>query len=295
MSGSAGFGVTSMTAALRRVALRRPGPAMFEADPGRWHYAGPLDPARMEAQYEAFVALLRASETEIEWLAPGRGDDDLADAVFTYDPSFVVGEGAVLLRPGKRLRQPEVELHRDLYERLGIPILGCIEPPGTVEGGDCLWVDETTLAVGRGFRTNQAGIDQLAAILGPRGVTLAAFDLPVWEGEAACLHLMSLVSPLDRDLALIHRPLLPVALDRLLRARGVTCLEAPADELTASNGLSLNVLATGPRRLIALDGFPGTVRLLREAGCDVALFPGDALCLPCEGGPTCMARPLLRG
>ena len=288
-----GFGVTSMVAPLRRVAMRRPGPAMFEADPDLWHYSGPLDPERLRGQYYAFTERVRESGAEIEWIPPE--DDGLADSIFAYDPSFVTAEGAVLLRPGKRLREPESELHGRFYERIAVPVLGAIEAPGTVEGGDCFWVDESTLAVGRGFRTNQAGIDQLRAILAPQGVTLAVFDLPVWEGEAACLHLLSLVSPLDRDLALIYRRLLPVALYELLRDRGVTCLEAPDEEFTASRGLNLNVLAVAPRKCIALDGFPATARLIREAGCDVALCPGDALCIPCEGGPTCMTLPILRG
>jgi N-dimethylarginine dimethylaminohydrolase len=287
------FGVTSMVAPLRRVAMRRPGSAMFEADPNLWHYSQPLDRERLSRQYDAFTGLIETSVSEIEWI-PAE-DDGLADSVFTYDPSFMTAEGAVLLRPGKRLREPESRLHRKLYERIGVPVVGAVQAPGTVEGGDCLWVDERTLAVGRGLRTNQAGIAQLGAILAPQDVTLEVFDLPDQVDEAACLHLLSLVSPLDRDLAVVYRPLLPVALYELLRDRGVTCLGVPDDEFALSNGLNLNVLAVAPRKCIALDGFPATARLMTEAGCDVALFPGDALCIPCEGGPTCMTCPILRG
>jgi N-dimethylarginine dimethylaminohydrolase len=287
------FGVTSMVAPLRRVAMRRPGPAMFAADPDVWHYSGPLDRERLPRQYDFFTELVRADGVEIEWISPE--DDGLADSIFTYDPSFMTSEGAILLRPGKRLREPEAELHRVLYERIGVPVLGAIEAPGTVEGGDCFWIDEGTLAVGRGVRTDREGIEQLASILASRGVTLEVFDLPDWADENACLHLLSLVSPLDRDLALIYRPLLPVALYEMLRDRGITCLEAPDDEFAASGGLNLNVLALAPRTCIALDGFPVTASLMTEAGCDVALFAGDALCIPCEGGPTCMTLPILRG
>ncbi len=287
------FGVTSMVTRLRRVAMRRPGPALFDADPVRWHYAGPLDPDRITRQYDAFAALVDGSGVDIEWL-PATADG-LADAVFAHDPSFVTGEGAVLLRPGKALRRPEVELHRALYDGIGVPVIGAIEPPGVAEGGDCVWLDEHTLAVGRGFRTNQSGIEQLRTFLEPGGVTIEAFDLPVWEGESACLHLMSLVSPLDRDLALVHRPLLPVAFYGRLRDLGVECLEAPEGEFASSRGLSLNVLALGPRDCVAIDGAPETARLMRQAGCEVATFPGDALCIPCEGGPTCLTRPIWRG
>lgn len=287
------FGVSSMVAPLRRVAMRRPGSAMFDADPELWHYSQSLDRERVRSQYDDFTALVRASGAEIEWIPPE--DDGLADSVFTYDPSFMTSQGAILLRPGKRLRQPESRLHEELYTRIGVPVVGTIEAPGTVEGGDCLWINAGTLAVGRGVRTNDAGIEQLRCILAAQDVTVEVFDLPDRADEAACLHLLSLVSPLDRDLAVVYRPLLPVGLYELLRGRGVTCLEAPNEEFNASGGLNLNVLAVAPRRCIALDGFPTTARLMTEAGCDVALFAGDALCIPCEGGPTCMTLPILRG
>ncbi|MDE2877821.1 arginine deiminase family protein [Candidatus Palauibacter soopunensis] len=287
------FGVSGMAAPLRRVAMRRPGRATLEADPGRWHYAGPIEPDRLLRQYDAFTERVAASGAEIEWIG-GPADDGLADAMFPFDPSFMTPGGAILLRPGKELRQPEVASHEGLYRRLGVPVIGAIEAPGLAEGGDLMWVDESTLAAGRGFRTNQAGIDQLQAIVAPLGIEVRAFDLPMWNGSAACLHLLSLVSPLDRDLALIYPRLFPVALHQLMRERGIQLLEAGDEEFRASGGLNLNVLATAPRRCIALDGFPETVRLMRDAGCDITCFDGDALCIACEGGPTCLTLPILR-
>lgn len=292
-----GHGVASTSARLRRVAMRRPG-AILTADPARWHYAHPIDADALTRQYDAFASLVEASGAEIVWL-PTEGDDggsdDLADSVFTYDPSFVVPGGAVVLRPGKDLRAGEADLHARFYADHDIPVLGRIEAPGTVEGGDCFWLDATTLAVGRGFRTNQAGIEQLADIVRPVGVTLRVYDLPYHLGPEACLHLMSVVSVLDDDLALVHPPLLPTALFQDMVDLGYELVVAPPDEFDASLGLNLNVLATGPREVIAVDGFPGTVQRMRDAGCTVATFAGDQLCIPCEGGPTCLTRPLLRG
>ena len=290
---TASFGVSSMVAPLRRVAMRRPGRATLEADPVRWHYAGPIEPDRLLRQYDAFAACVAASGAQVEWI-DGEADDGLADAMFPFDPSFMTPGGAILLRPGKRLRQPEVASHEALHRRLGHPVIGAIEAPGTAEGGDLMWLDAGTLAVGRGFRTNQAGIDQLRDILSPLGIDVLAFDLPMWQGSAACLHLLSLASPLDRDLALVYPRLFPVALYELMRARGIRLLEADDEEFLSSGGLNLNVLATAPRRCIALDGFPATVRIMREAGCDVACFQGDALCIACEGGPTCLTLPIFR-
>ncbi|MCP3992701.1 MAG: amidinotransferase [Actinomycetia bacterium] len=295
------YGVDSMAGPLRRVAMCRP-KAILDADPARWHYAKPIDPVALQRQYDNFVALVESHGAEVVWLddvATGEGvvtgndGHDLADLVFTYDPSFVIPQGAVLLRPGKDLRRGEVEYHRALYDGL-MPIVGTIEEPGTIEGGDCFWLDPTTLAVGRGFRTNQAGIDQMGAIVDPHGITLEIYDLPYGHGPEACLHLLSIVNPLDIDLALVYAPLVPTALYQRMVDAGYQLLHVPAEEFEASAGLNLNVLATGPRQGIALAGFPATVAMMRSAGCEIDVFDADELCIPCEGGPTCLTRPLWR-
>ncbi len=282
-----------MVAPLRRVAMRRPGRATREADPALWHYAGPLDGKRLVRQYDAFVRCVADSDVRIEWFP--EHEDGLADSHFVFDPSFMTSAGAVLLRPGKALRRPEVALHEALYDRLDLPVIGAIEPPGIAEGGDLFWLDSKTLVAGRTFRTNQAGIEQLRALLDSSGVEVHAFDLPMWKGSDACLHLLSVISPLDRDLALVYPRLLPVALYRFLRGRGIRCLAVDDDEFRASRGMNLNVLATAPRRCIAVAGFPGTLGRMRDAGCEVTCFDADALCIPCEGGPTCMTLPIRRG
>jgi dimethylargininase len=282
-----------MVAPLRRVLMRSAASAMRGVNREAWHYGPDFDHARADAQHRVFAGLVSASGAEIEWLPDA--DDGLADSVFTHDPSLMTDQGAVILRMGKRLRHPEPALHEAAYERLGIPILSRIEDPGMVEGGDCLWLDAETLAVGRGVRTNEKGILQLASILGPLGVAVTGFDLPLWRGEDACLHLLSLISPLADDLALVYAPLLPVALYQLLRSRGIELIEGPPDEFAAGNGLSLNVLPTGPREVITVAGFEKTRAALEAAGCTVSEFDADALCIPCEGGPTCLTRPILRG
>ncbi|MGK0477985.1 MAG: N-dimethylarginine dimethylaminohydrolase [Ilumatobacter sp.] len=284
-------GVASSSSTLRRVGMRRP-KAILGADHKRWHYTKPLNPDALVEQYEVFARLVANSGAQIEWLP--EIDDDLADSIFTYDPSFVVPGGAIILRAGKPLRAGEADLHEQFYTSIDVPVLGRIEAPGTFEGGDSFWLDNTTLAVGRGFRTNQSGIDQMAALLRPAGVTLEVYDLPYHLGPDACLHLMSVVSSLDSDLALVHTPLLPTALYQRMIEMGYTLLEAPAAEFDASLGLNLNVLAVAPRRVIAVDGFPATLQLMRDAGCEVQTFTADELCIPCEGGPTCLTRPILR-
>ncbi len=286
------FGANAMNAPLRRVVMRKPDAAMKHADAQEWHYGKGFDAAKAAAQHAVLAGIIAGRGAEIHWLADA--DDRLSDSIFTRDPSIVTHAGAVLLNMGKRLRKAEPALHKAKFEALGIPIIGAIKEPGTVEGGDTIWLDDRTLVVGRGIRTNQDGIDQLAAIVSPHGVSVVSFDLPLWDGEDACLHLMSMISPLADDLYLVHAPLLPVALYQLVKSRGIKLIVAPADEFAASNGLSLNVLATGPRDVIMVAGFPKTKAAMEAAGCTVATFEADALCIACEGGPTCLTGPVWR-
>ncbi len=291
-TGRLNFGVSSMVAPLRRVAMRAPGKAILHADPEKWHYAKDIIAAELLNQYQAFVKLIQHNDVEIVWM--NDEEDDLADSIFTYDPSLITPAGAILMNPGKVLRKNEVDLHAEFYAQQDIPVIGRIETPARVEGGDCFWLNDSTLAVGCGFRTNHAGIKQLEALLDAQSIKVISFDMPVYHGEQACLHLMSVVSALSENLALVYALLMPVRLYQTMREMGYTLLEAPADEFEASGGLNLNVLATAPMQAIAIGGFPKTLALMRDAGCEIAVFKGDELSIPCEGGPTCMTRPLLR-
>jgi dimethylargininase len=288
----AAYGSQAMSARLARVLMRRPGPSLIAADPKKWHYGPTFDSMKAITQYRRFAELVEKSGSEILWMEDM--GDGLADSMFTHDPSLMTDKGAIILNMGKRLRVPEGGVHEEAYKAAGIPLLGRIEAPGTVEGGDCVWVDSNTLAIGRGVRSNQAGIEQMAEILKPLGVTVHGFDLPLWNGEEACLHLMSVISPLADDLALVHAPLLPAAFYQLLRGRGIRLIVAPPKEFEESNGLSLNVLPTSPKKVIMVDGFPLTKAAMEAEGCEVETFEADALCIACEGGPTCLTRPVLR-
>ncbi|WP_283180123.1 arginine deiminase family protein [Gemmobacter sp. 24YEA27] len=286
------YGSQEMSAPLLKVMMRRPGASLIKADPADWNYVTPFDSTKAIAQYQGFADLIVKAGAEIIWLEDQ--DDGLADAMFTHDPSLMTDKGAIILNMGKLRRRDEPALHEAVYQQHQIPVAGRITGEATVEAGDCIWLDPKTLLVGRGIRTNQQGIDQLTAILAPDGISVIAFDLPLWDGEAACLHLLSVLSPLADDLVLAFLPLLPVALYRLLKQRGIRIVEAPKDEFLASNGLSLNVLPTRPSELIMLSGFPKTTAALEAAGCTVETFEGDALCIACEGGPTCLTRPVHR-
>lgn len=281
-----------MAAPLRRVLMRSAANAMRDADRAAWHYGPGFNPAKAASQHAVLAELVAASGAEIEWIEDKA--DGLSDSVFTHDPSLMTDRGALILSMGKPLRAGEPSLHEETYRRLGIPILGRVEAHGQVEGGDCVWVDARTLAIGRGVRSNQEGIQQVSNLLTPLGISVYGFDLPLWQGEEACLHLMSVISPLADDLALVYSPLLPAPFYQMLKARGIRLVEGDAEEFAASNGLSLNVLPTSPRKVIAVAGFPRTKAAMEAAGCAVEIFEADALCIACEGGPTCLTRPILR-
>lgn len=273
-----------MTAPLRRVLVRRPGGLDRWREYG-WH-AEP-DAARLAAEHEAFRAALAEAGAEVVVTGPLDGNPD---AVYVYDPAVLSDRGAVLLRPGKEGRQAEPEaLGREL-EQAGIPVLGRLAPPACAEGGDTLWLDERTLVVGLGYRTNEAGAAALAEAL--PDIDVLAFDLPHFRGPGEVLHLMSLVSPVDRDLALVFPPLMPTRLVQLLRERGIEFVEVPEEEL---HTLGCNVLALGPRRVLALDGNPETRRRMEAAGLEVRVYEGRELSLKGDGGPTCLTWPLQRG
>jgi len=144
--------------------------------------------------------------------------------------------------------------------------------------------------VGRGFRTNDAGIEHIRGSLAD--VDVLSFDLPYFRGPDACLHLMSFISPLDRDLAVVFRPMVPVRLLEILNDRDVALLEVPDEEFDSQGA---NVLALAPRVALALEGNPETRSRMEAAGVDVRTFTGNEISRKGDGGPTCLTRPLARG
>jgi N-dimethylarginine dimethylaminohydrolase len=194
---------------------------------------------------------------------------------------------------GKALRASEPVAQEQACRASGEPILGAIAPPGRIEGGDVAWLDAATLAVGRGYRTNDAGISQLRALLGPaNAIDLVVVPLPHWRGAGDVFHLMSFISPIDRDLAVVYSPLMPVPFRERLLDRGMTLVEVPDDEFDT---MGANVLAIAPRRCVMLAGNPVTRRRLEQAGAEAVEYQGTEISLKGGGGPTCLTRPLARG
>jgi len=279
------FGSASMTGVLERVLVRPPLPE----DVSRWREHGwraaPDYPAAA-AEHEAFRGLLAEAGAEV---VVSRHDPGNPDAMYVYDPVLVGGEGAVLLRPGKEGRRREPAAIGATLEAAGVPIAAEFGAPACAEGGDTVWLDEQTLLVGIGYRTNDEAVPALEAAF--PGVTIVPFDLPHWNGVGEVMHLMSFISPLDRDLAVVYPRIAPVRLLRLLAERDISVVEVPDEEFESQGS---NVLALGPRRALALDGNPETRRRMEKAGVEVKLYRGDEISRKGDGGPTCLTRPLLR-
>jgi dimethylargininase len=279
------FGSASMTGALKRVLVRPPLPE----DVPRWREYGwraEPDPARAGAEHEALREILADAGAEV---VVSRHDPGNPDAIYPYDPVLVGREGAVLLRPGKPERRSEPAALRAELEAAGVPVAAELAAPALAEGGDTLWLDERTLLVGVGYRTNAEAVRALETAFAD--VDVIPFDLPHWNGSAQVLHLLSFVSPVDRDLAVVYPRLAPVRFLRLLAERGIDVVEVPDDEFESQGP---NVLALGPRRALALDGNTETRRRLERAGVDVVVYRGDEISRKGDGGPTCLTRPLLR-
>ncbi|MCB9007348.1 MAG: amidinotransferase [Ardenticatenaceae bacterium] len=277
-----------MVAPLQTVLVKRPSHAFGNAGPQKWHYTERPSLPEAQNEHDAFVNLLRAEGIEVVYHDVELPDH--ADAIFVHDPSIVTDDGAIILQMGKQLRQGEEAASTAVYQKLGIPIHYHLHGDARAEGGDLLWLDEKTLAVGQGFRTNAAGLSQLREAI-PADVEIIPVPLPYYEGEVACLHLMSFISVVAEDVAVVYLPLMPVPFYQLLKARGFRLVEVPDAEFLT---MGPNVLALSPGNCVMLDRNPITKQRLEAAGCRVQLYRGDEISLKAEGGATCLTRPILR-
>ena len=284
------YGAQSMIAPLKRVLVRRPDAAFGNADPVQWHYTEPINLAEAHHEHDALVAMLKQAGAEVIYHDVPLPNH--ADAIFVFDPALITNAGAILLSMGKPLRRGEEAAQRELFERLGIPIYKTLSGEARAEAGDMLWIDESTLAVGQGFRTNAEAVRQLREALQPIGITVLAYDLPYFTGPEACLHLLSLISIVDEKLAVVYLPLMPTALYQELVQRNFKFVEAPENEFVKTQ--ATNVLATQPGECIMLQGNPITQQRLVDAGCEVQTYRGYELSFKAEGGATCLTRPLWR-
>ena len=254
------------------------------------NYLGKPDITKALEEYEAFEQILKDNGAEVLYLP--QDDTVNMDSIYCRDAAIATEEGMIICNMGKEGRIKEPAAEKRAFEANGIAVLGVITAPGTVEGGDVAWLDEKTLAVGHTYRTNEEGIRQLTNLLAPLGVHVMSVPMPHYKGPSDVFHLMSVLSPVDSNLAVVYSPLIPIVFRNELIARGYELVEVPDEEF---DSMGCNVLALAPRVCLMVKGNPITKSRLEKAGCKVIEYQGAEISVKGGGGPTCLTRPVMRG
>lgn len=253
------------------------------------NYLSKPDLLTSKIEYIAFEIILKNEKVSISYFPM---DEQLSlDSLYCRDASIATDYGMLICTMGKGERQSEPDAQRRTFLANDIPVLGAIQAPGTLEGGDVAWLNQKTLAVGNTYRTNLEGIRQLKTLLAPHGVEVIVADLPHYNGAQDVFHLMSILSPVDKDLAVVYSPLMPIRFRNRLLNMGFELVEVPEKEFES---MGCNVLAIGPRKCVMVDGNPKTREALEKAGCEVITYKGQEISVKGGGGPTCLTRPLKR-
>jgi N-dimethylarginine dimethylaminohydrolase len=287
------FGSFNEYGTLRKVAIRAPAQALqndlkidTEWRDLNWHSRPDIENAKRE--YQSFETHLKSTGAELVHLPSGNGLT--LDALYTRDALVITPNGIVKPRMGKPQRRPESDTNAAALSALGFPIIGEITGEGKLEGGDLVWLDQHTLLAGVGYRTNVDGVEQLQNFCGD-DVKVHWFDMPHYKGKSDVFHLMSVLSPVAEDLAVVYQPLMPVRLIELLESRGISFVDVPEQEF---DSMGCNVLAIAPRHVVCVDGNPETVVRMQTAGLKVEVLIAQDISRKGEGGPTCLTRPLVR-
>ena len=239
--------------------------------------------------YENFVSLLKSFDIELHYLPEDKSTS--LDSIYTHDPCVISNNGVIICNMGKKSRLPELDAIEKFFNLIQIPILGKIKTPGILEGGDVVWIDNKTIAVGEGYRTNREGIEQLKHLLSDQVQDVISVPIPHWNGPQDCLHLMSNLSPIDHNLYLVYSRLLPVSFRKYLLDQNIELIDVPDEEYES---MGCNVLAVAPRKVIMISGNSKTKQLLEKNNVEVYTYDGTEISIKGAGGPTCLTRPFLR-
>lgn len=251
-------------------------------------YPEPVAYDKVIREFEAFISILEKFIPTISYLPAA--DETGLDSIYTHDPIVPTNKGVVMMNMGKPQRRNEAKAMEKYFQNEGVPVLGWIESPATHEGGDSVWLDDHTLAMAHSFRTNEFGANRMRELAGGDFEVLS-YGLPYWNGPGECLHIMSFISPVDKDLAVVYSRQMPIPFREELIRRGYKFIEVPDEEYAT---FGPNVLAVAPRVVVIASGNPKTSAALKAAGCEVYEYPGEDITHKGGGGPTCLTRALVR-
>tara|TARA_B100001559_G_scaffold158452_1_gene132842 strand:- start:268 stop:1149 length:882 start_codon:yes stop_codon:yes gene_type:complete len=288
------YGCQSMVNPIRRVLIKHAkegfkNQSELNQSASKLNYLETPNFSKSISDYDQFVKLLKSFDIEIHYLP--NNNNTTPDSIYTHDPCIVSNKGVILCSMGKDDRRSEVPAVESYFKSLDIPILGKIKKPGNLEGGDVVWINERSVAVGEGYRSNSEGIKQLKDLLSDLVDNVISVPLPHWTGPLDCLHLMSLLSPIDKDLFLVYSRLLPVPFLKYLSLLKIKLIHVPDNEY---DSMGCNVLAVAPKKVIMLEGNPETKKMLEKNKVEVFCYDGSEISLKGAGGPTCLTRPFLR-
>ena len=283
-----------MVNGVERILLKHPRDAFLSqqkvnSESKKLNYPSPPDLDLAIKQYDLFVELIKSFGSEVYFLPPDNNAS--LDSIYTHDPCTMTNNGLIVCNMGKLKRSTEPDHLKRFFQSINIPIIGKIESPGTLEGGDIVWINKHTVAVGEGYRSNSEGINQFKKLLGKQAKEIIPVALPHWEGPNDCLHLMSNLSPIDENLFLVYSRLLPVSFIKYLLDHKIKLIEVPDEEYYS---MGCNVLAMGKGKVIMLEGNPITQKRLEAEGVEVKTYNGSEISIKGAGGPTCLTRPFLR-
>ena len=291
---SMAYSCHNMVNPIKKIILKHPKDAFKDQDTinkqfSRLNYFEAPNFNKAISDYDKFVGLLISFDIELHFLP--KDNSTSIDSIYTHDPCVVSNNGVILCNMGKKARLAEPNTMEDYFKSIQIPILGRIKAPGTLEGGDVVWIDEKTIAVGEGYRTNKEGIKQLKHLLSDQVENVISVPIPHWSGPEDCLHLMSNISPIDHNLYLVYSRLLPVPFRKYLLDRNIELIDVPDEEYES---MGCNVLAVAPRKVIMINGNLITKQLLEKKDIEVYTYDGAEISIKGAGGPTCLTRPFVR-
>ena len=291
---SMAYSCHNMVNPIKKIILKHPKDAFKDQDTinkqfSRLNYFEAPNFNKAISDYDKFVGLLISFDIELHFLP--KDNSTSIDSIYTHDPCVVSNNGVILCNMGKKARLAEPNTMEDYFKSIQLPILGRIKAPGTLEGGDVVWIDEKTIAVGEGYRTNKEGIKQLKHLLSDQVENVISVPIPHWTGPKDCLHLMSNISPIDHNLYLVYSRLLPVPFRKYLLDRNIELIDVPDEEYES---MGCNVLAVAPRKVIMINGNLITKQLLEKKDIEVYTYDGAEISIKGAGGPTCLTRPFVR-